>query len=140
MDTHIEGSIIKKFHSHPISYLRFYVLGVLIAAIGVVWFWQISFLGIFFFILGEVLRRATTYYLLDTGVARGYNLLATSRKYLEYENIQNVEVSQSFFQNIMGIGDLRFDTSGSDQIEVYFVSVTDPYRIEKIVREKMAKK
>jgi uncharacterized membrane protein YdbT with pleckstrin-like domain len=85
-------------------------------------------------------RKATTFYLLDSGIARGYRLFSTNRKYMEYENIQNVEVNQSFFENIIGIGSLKFDTSGSDEIEVEFTAVSDPYVIEKIIREKMISK
>ncbi len=140
MDLHIENKVIKKFHSHPLHNLSFYFVGFIFIALGVIWEWPAAVLGIIIFVLGEVVRRATTFYLLDSGVARGYKLFSTYRKYMEYENIQNVEVSQTFFENIIGVGNLKFDTSGSDKIEVEFTAVPRPYAIEKIIREKMVSK
>jgi len=139
-------STIKKLHPHWTLYFRFYLIGLIFVIGGIV---AINFkytlegsgviaLGILISILGEVLRKAVTYYVLDSGVARGYNFLSTSRKFAEYGNIQNVAVYQSFVEKIFGIGSVSFDTSGSDVIEVYFDGVKRPYEIEEIVRGKMA--
>lgn len=139
---------ILKLHPHWLGYLNSYFLGIAFVVGGLM---GISFdyilpgigaiiLGILIFILGEVLRKAVTYYVLDSGVARGYHLFSTSRKFAEYGNIQNIEVSQSFLENIIGIGSIKFDTSGSDFIEVAFHGVRNPYNIEKTVRAKMATK
>ncbi|MBP6866631.1 MAG: PH domain-containing protein [Candidatus Pacebacteria bacterium] len=140
MDAHIEDQIIKKFHSHPLHYFSLYFVGIILIAVGIVWEWPVIILGVFIFLLAGVVRNATTFYLLDSGIARGYKLFSTHRKYMEYENIQNVEVSQTFFENIIGIGNLKFDTSGSDKIEVEFVAISNPYAIEKIIRQKMVSK
>ncbi|MBP9715401.1 MAG: PH domain-containing protein [Candidatus Pacebacteria bacterium] len=136
----ITEGVIQQMHSHFLHYLGFYFFGILIAVLGVFFFWQGIFLGILIFILGEIVRRAETFYVLETGVARGYHLLSTSRKFVEFEKIQNVEVNQSFLENILGIGSLEFDTSGSHDIEIRFIAVSNPYKVEKIVREKMALK
>lgn len=136
----ITEGVILKMHSHPIHYLGFYVIGILAFIASIFFWWPGTILGVGIFMLGELVRRAETFYVLETGVARGYHLLSTSRKFVEYEKIQNVEVNQSFLENILGIGSISFDTSGSDQIEVEFVAVSNPYKVEKIVREKMAQK
>lgn len=130
-------NIIKKFHPHPLTFFGFYFGGIFFVAAGLFFFKILILMGIFVFILGEVFRRAETFYLLKGGVERGYNLLSTSRKFIEYEKIQNIEVEQSFIENIFGIGTLKFDTSGTDEIELSFYGVKDPYSIEKIIREKM---
>lgn len=139
MDTYIKNQIVQRSHPHPLGYFGFYFSSILLLVLGFIFpsYWQMIPLGVLLFALGEVLRRATTYYVLDSGVARGYNLFSTSRKFAEYGNVQNIEVSQSFLENILGIGSIKFDTSGSDQIEVHFEGVANPYKIEKIVREKM---
>ncbi|MEK7588850.1 MAG: PH domain-containing protein [Patescibacteria group bacterium] len=137
---HINEGILKKQHPHPISFFGFYFISLVIIAVGLAYFWQLIALGVLMFIFGEVLRKATTYYVLDSGVAKEYKFLSTSRKFSEYEKIQNVEVSQSFFENILGIGSVRFDTAGTGTVEVSFRHVYHPYSIEKIVREKMALK
>lgn len=94
--------------------------------------------GILIFCLGEILRNARTFYILESGVANGWDLFSTSRKFAEYRNIQNIAVSQSFLEKILGIGSISFDTSGGDAIEVHFEGVVDPYGIEQIVRQKMS--
>ena len=136
----ITENIIKKFHPHPLGFLGFYIFGIIFVVIGVVFFKEAIVFGFLVFCLGEILRQAETFYILDTGVARGYHLFGTSRKFAEYKNIQNIEVNQSLLEHIIGIGSVKFDTAGGDTVEVAFHGVRNPYNIEKIVREKMAEK
>ena len=120
----IKEPIIKKLHPHPLHYLSFYLSGI-----------AFFVFGLLTFILAEVSRRAETFFILDSGVARQYKLFSTSRKFVEYEKIQNIEVSQSFIENIFGIGVVHLDTAGGDRIEVSFHGVKNPYRVENIIRE-----
>lgn len=139
---------IKKVHPHWLGYLNLYFSGVIFVIVGfaVMRFEYyapgagLTAFGILLFILGEVLRKAVTYYVLDSGVARGYHFFSTSRKFAEYGNIQNIAVNQSFVEKLFGIGSISFDTSGGDLIEVHFNGIRDPYSIEQIVRSKMALK
>lgn len=135
MDIH--EPILKKLHPHFLGYLVFYFSGIIIFILGYFLYWPLYFIGILTFILGEVARCAETFYLLESGVAREYKLLATSRDFVEYEKIQNIKVRQSFIENIFGIGDIHMDTSGGDNTEVNFKGVVNPYGIEHIIREKM---
>jgi len=135
---------IKKMHPHILNFLIFYFFGFIFAvAGGILSFFilklgiAVILIGVFIVLLGETSRRAETFYLLDSGVAREFRLLSTSRKFAEYHNIQNIEVNQSFVENIFGLGSVKFDTSGSDLIEVSFHGVKDPYGIERMVRERM---
>ncbi len=138
--------VIRKSHPHVLGYLRFYFSGILFAVIGgvaIVYQYTtpgigIIIFGILIFCLGEILRNARTFYILESGVANGWDLFSTSRKFAEYRNIQNIAVSQSFLEKILGIGSISFDTSGGDAIEVHFEGVVDPYGIEQIVRQKMS--
>lgn len=98
---------------------------------------SMAWVGLVVIILGEVVRRAETFYVTDLGVSREYKFLSTSRQFMEYRRIQNVEVTQTLLERIFGIGDVHFDTAGSDKIEVIFRGVPFPYSIDKIVRGKM---
>ena len=82
--------------------------------------------GILIFILAEVFRRAETFYVLESGVAKEYKLLSTYRKFAEFGKIQNMEVNQSFLENILGIGTIHLDTAGTDEREVSFRGARDP--------------
>lgn len=129
---------ILKTHPHWLGYFRFYFLSLIFIVIGLIYYLPLIILGIVILFFTEVVRRATTYYVLESGVAHGYRFLSTSRKTALYINIQNIHVSQSFIDNIFGIGNVSFDTSGSDLVEVHFEGVSNPYKIERIVREKMS--
>ncbi|HEV7424171.1 MAG TPA: PH domain-containing protein [Candidatus Paceibacterota bacterium] len=136
-------NIIKQFHPHPVQFFSFYFDGILLAVFG--FFFSLPFSLIFILIgslvcvFAEVSRRAETFYVLESGIERGYRMLSTSRKFIEYSKIQDIEVDQSFVENMFGIGTLKFDTAGSDEIELSFKGAKDPYGIEKIIREKMSR-
>lgn len=132
--------IIKKFHPHPFSFLGFYLGGIILMILSFFFSWPFFAIGFLALILGEVVRRAETFYIFENGVARGYKLLSTSREFAEYEKIQNLEVNQSFIDNILGIGNIKVDTAGGDGAEVKFYGIGNPYAIEKIIRGKMAAK
>ncbi len=145
----IQEGVIKELHPHAIGFLGFYfsgialvIIGIVSAILGVFPFGITIFIGLFTGIsavaLGEVSRRAETFYILEGGVAWQYKMLSTSRKFVEYEKIQNLEVRQSFSENMLGIGSIHFDTAGADKTEINFRGIKDPYGIEKIVRAKMA--
>lgn len=144
-----QEQIVKKLHPHFTGFLKFYFITFLFIAFGIFFikFFPavtigivIIIIGIFIFLMGEMSRRAETFYILDNGVAREYKMLSASRKFAEYSKIQNMEVNQSFIQTIFHVGNIKFDTAGTDLIEVSFNGVKDPYGIEKIVREKMVAK
>jgi uncharacterized membrane protein YdbT with pleckstrin-like domain len=135
MDGH--ETVIKKVHPHPVSFMGYYFMGIIFLLVGLALYPLAIIAGVFIFILAEIVRRAESFYVLDSGVAREYRLLSTSRKFAEYEKIQNVEVSQSFMENLMGIGSIHLDTAGTDTREVSFRGAKDPYKIERMIREKM---
>lgn len=139
---HITEGVLVKEHPHWILSLRFYLLGLLafIAPVFAPKLWPVIGVGVLVIVVAEVVRLSETYYVLESGVAWQYKLFSTSRKFAEYEKLQNLEVRQSFFENILGIGTVKFDTAGVDSVEVNFYAVKNPYIIEKIVREKMALK
>src|SRR3989338_6128433 len=132
------GDVIFELHPHPLLFLGFYAGGPVVAVLGYYFFSPLIWIGFLTVILGEIVRRAETFYVTADGVTQEYKFLSTSRKFAEHRRIQNIEVRQSFFENIFDIGNVHFDTAGMDKTEVNFHGVSDPYRIEKIVREKIA--
>ncbi len=135
----INEPILKKFHPHFLGYLAFYMSGGILFILGYFTYWPLYLIGILTILLGEVVRRAETFYLLESGVTREYKLLTTSRDFVEYEKIQNIKVRQSILENIIGVGNIHMDTSGGDNTEINFKGVSDPYGIEHIIRENMKK-
>ena len=135
---HQEENVILKLHPHPLLFLGFYLGGFGLAVAGFFVFQPLILIGVLIALLGEIVRRAETFYVTADGVTQEYKFLSTSRKSAEYRRIQNIEIRQSILENMFGIGNIHFDTAGMDKTEVNFHGVSDPYRIEKIVREKIA--
>ena len=133
----ITETIIKKKHPHPFYFLDLYFSGFVFLILSFFFSYYLVLVGLLIIILAEVARRAETFYILDSGVSREYKLFSTAREFCEYNKIQNIKVSQSFINNIFGIGDVHIDTAGSDETEVNFHGIEYPYEIESIVREKM---
>jgi len=133
----IREPIIKKFHPHPFNFIGFYFSGIILIVVSFFVHALLLPVGLLSFALAELVRRAETFYILESGVSREYKLLTTSRKFAEYDKIQNLEVTQSFIENLLGIGTVHMDTAGMDKMEVSFHGVEDPYRIENIIRERM---
>jgi len=132
--------IIKKFHSNPLFFFGFYFSGCIFIIVGFFSFIAISMIGLIIIFAGEITRRCESFYIMDSGVGREYRFLSTSRKFVGYDKIQNIEVEQSFIHNIFGIGTIKFDTAGMDKVELHFGGIDDPHKIEEIVRSKMISK
>jgi|GEM_PF-1253163 len=139
-----QEQVIKKMHPYFLGFFSRYFLGSVLMLAGIItlfYNWMLGAIGLLFGILiflgGEVSRRAETYYILDGGVAREYKMFSTSRKFVEFEKIQDIEITQNFFQKIFGIGRVDFDTASVEKVVVDFKNVKNPYEIERIVREKM---
>lgn len=140
----IREPIIKKLNPHPFYHLAFYASGIVFLVIAFFVVWHSFLAGLFLvlvgalvFILAEISRRAETFYVLESGIAREYKFLHTSREFAEYSKIQNMKVRQSFIENMLGIGNIHADTAGGEKSEVNFHGIVDPYGIEHIIREKM---
>jgi len=137
---------LEKIHPHYLSYLSYYFLGVVFAIIGIIAIFYILILGailfligVFVFVIGETSRRAETFYIWENGVEREYKMFSSSHKFVEYRNIQNMEVDQSFLQNIFNVGNIDFNTAGGSakEEELIFNGIKNPHEIERIVQGKM---
>lgn len=133
----MEENIIKKLHPHPLRFFGFYFGGFALAIISFYVSEPMFWIGILVVVVGEITRRAETFYITDLGVSREYRFLSTSRQFAEYRRIQNIEVHQSILENIFGIGNIHFDTAGGNDTEIDFHGVKHPYNIDRIVRGKM---
>ncbi len=141
-----EEQPIQKMHPHFLAFVGYYFFGAIFTLVGIITIFYVLILGtivfligVFVLLIGETSRRAETFYVWENGVEREYKMFSSSHKFVEYRNIQNMEVNQSFLQNIFNVGNIKFDTAGSDLIEVSFNGVENPHETERIIQEKMQK-
>ena len=53
-------------------------------------------------------------------------LIARKVKSIRVQDLRNVNVRQTFWQRLLGVGDVEFSSAGGTGIEVTFYGVTDP--------------
>jgi uncharacterized membrane protein YdbT with pleckstrin-like domain len=136
MDLHPGEEIL--FDGHPSwrATLGFYVLGFVAAvAVGVVaGVLAGSTIGVIVLIaalavvvLVGLIRRIGTHYLVTTQrlrIRRG--ILARRVQQTQLDRVQNVNTDQSFFERVLQIGTVDFDTAGTDDSDFTFRGIANP--------------
>jgi len=141
MDLHADETIIFAGRPSWRSILGFYVVGLVAAlvvgAIVLLATDTATGVGAFVGVMGVVaivgfLKRISTSYTITSErlhIRRG--LLSRAVQQTNLERVQNVNTSQSFFERILQVGTVDFDTAGTDDSEFSFAGVADP---EEVVR------
>ena len=139
MDLHPGEQIL--FDGHPSwrATLGFYVVGFVAAVIagvvagiaggtgiGVV----VLLVALVAVLVVGFLRRIGTHYLVTTErlrIRRG--ILARRVQQTQLDRVQNVNTDQSFFQRVLQIGTVDFDTAGTDDSDFTFRGIADPEEV-----------
>ena len=82
-------------------------------------------------LVGLVKRMATRYVITTERLHIRRGILAKKTQETRVQRVQNVNTEQSFFERLMQVGTVDFDTAGSDDSEFRFVGVGNP---EDVVR------
>jgi uncharacterized membrane protein YdbT with pleckstrin-like domain len=144
----IGENIIEKHKPHPLAYFFYYLGGATLifssffsSFFSSDWVETIStfLLGILVIGGSELLRRAETFYITETGVGREFRFVSTARTFAEYIKIQDVSVFQNIIDRIFGIGTVSINTAGSPYAEIVFRGVKDPYAIEQKILKQIKK-
>lgn len=59
-------------------------------------------------------------------LSRHYGIIARNQQSVRIKDLRSVELDQSLFQRIFGVGDLSFYSAGSDSAEVKFHGIKEP--------------
>lgn len=62
----------------------------------------------------------------ENRISRQYGIIARNQQSVRINDLRSIELDQSVFQRIFGVGDLSFYSAGSDTAEVRFVGITQP--------------
>ena len=132
----MEDEIIRTMQSHPAGSIQMYILGIA-ALILFPWLSYLSIaLGILIIATTELIRRSETFFITDTGIAREFTLLSKTRTFVEYAQIENLNVEQTLFDRIFGIGTIFIDTAGSDAVELKLHDIPNPQEVELLIRHR----
>ena len=136
MDLHPGEDIL--FDGHPSwrATLGFYVIGCVAAVAagilaGVIGGSTVGVIVLIVVLAGVILagliRRLATHYLVTTQrlrIRRG--ILSRRVQQTQLDRVQNVNTNQSFFERVLQIGTVDFDTAGTDDSDFTFRGIADP--------------
>jgi uncharacterized membrane protein YdbT with pleckstrin-like domain len=129
------------YQGHPSwrAILGFYLKGTLIAAaVGIiVTLIDSTGLGLLAFaaivgitiLAGFVKRVATVYTITDRRLNIKRGIVARKVQETRLQRVQNVNYTQSVYERVMQIGDVDFDTAGTDDSDFVFAGVAQPVQV-----------
>jgi uncharacterized membrane protein YdbT with pleckstrin-like domain len=80
-------------------------------------------------LVGFIKRVATVYTITDRRLNIKIGIIARKVQETRLERVQNVNFSQGVYQRIMQIGDVDFDTAGTDDSNFTFAGVAQPEQV-----------
>jgi uncharacterized membrane protein YdbT with pleckstrin-like domain len=143
MDLHPDEEIVFEGHPSWRGVLSFYVYGVLGAVIiGIVVGLIVSsvvgsivaVVGIVAVVLGGLLKRIATHYVVTTQrlrIRRG--ILAKKVQQTRIDRVQNVNTSQRLLDRVLRVGTVDFDTAGTDDSDFTFRGIANPDEVVSAV-------
>jgi uncharacterized membrane protein YdbT with pleckstrin-like domain len=80
------------------------------------------------FVVGWVRRATTRYLLTDRTIEIRTGLISRDHRRTHVDRVQNLGIKQSVVQRLLGIGDVEWDTAGTDRSDADFTfrGVDDP--------------
>ena len=145
LDLHEGEEIIFQGHPSWRALLAFYFKGALTAALVGLLVWLVTmiigqarvgtavFLGLIAFALvvlvGFIRRWATVYTVTNRRLQIKRGIVARDVQETRLERVQNVNYSQSAIQRILQVGDVDFDTAGTDSDGFVFVGLSQPEQV-----------
>ena len=139
MDLQPEENVIYRGHPSWRAIIGFYLKGIAAAAaVGiVVKLIDSTGLGLLAFavivgitiLAGFVKRVATVYTITDRRLNIKRGIIARKVQETRLQRVQNVNYTQSVYERIMQIGDVDFDTAGTDDSDFVFAGVAQPEEV-----------
>jgi uncharacterized membrane protein YdbT with pleckstrin-like domain len=87
-------------------------------------------------IVGWLRRLATRYTITDRRIVINRGILSRHEQRAHIDRVQNVQLTQSMFDRLFGVGTLDFDTAGTDDSDFRFIGIADPEELrDRIDRE-----
>ncbi len=139
MDLQAGESVIYEGHPSWRAIMGFYLKGILIAAaVGiVVKLIDSTGLGLLAFaaivaitiLAGFVKRVATVYTITDRRLNIKRGIVARKVQETRLQRVQNVNYTQSVYERLMQIGNVDFDTAGTDDADFTFGGVAQPEQV-----------
>jgi uncharacterized membrane protein YdbT with pleckstrin-like domain len=93
------------------------------------WFAVATAIGLVLtYVIGWIKRQTTRYLVTDRRIHIRTGLMSRNERTTHVDRVQNVNLRQTIFQRMLGIGDVDWDTAGTDAADADFTfrGVDDP--------------
>lgn len=110
------------FASHPLGFIVTLVLCLAVVGLPIllVWWWRC---------------KGTKLVLTDRRVILRQGILSRTTNEVYHRDVRNIQVHQTFFQRLMGVGSVAVSSAGQSGVEIEAANMPEPYRIEAIINE-----
>ncbi|HEY5683552.1 MAG TPA: PH domain-containing protein [Sulfuricaulis sp.] len=94
--------------------------------------------GVFVYLIAVVIyRRYSWAYTIDNDTIESREgIIARKVKSIRIHDLRNINVNQSLWQRLLGVGDVEFSSAGGSGIEVIFFGVDDPLTVKALAQRK----
>jgi uncharacterized membrane protein YdbT with pleckstrin-like domain len=149
LELHQEEHVIFAGHPSWRGTLSFYVRGAVIALIGAAIAAAVTAIGSGFsvgvviavfvvvmalvILAGFLFRFSTTYTITNQRLTIERGILAKHMQQTRVERVQNVNTDQTLLDRILRVGQVDFDTAGSDDSDFTFRGVANPDQVVRAV-------
>jgi len=97
--------------------------------------------AVFVYLIAVVIyRRYSWAYTIDgETIESREGVIARKVKSIRVRDLRNINVNQTLFQRIVGVGDVEFSSAGGSGIEVTFRGVNDPLQVKQMAQRMQSK-
>jgi uncharacterized membrane protein YdbT with pleckstrin-like domain len=118
------------YHEHPAMFrndpLRYIVFVLLIPVFG------IGLVLLFFWWLDS---RAKTLIVTERRTILRKGIFSKSLNDIQNEDVRNIQVTQTFFQRLMGVGNVSISSAGQATVEIYARGMPDPDSVRQFINQ-----
>ena len=109
------------FRNHPFGFI---LCLLLVAAFG---------LGLFIFLYWRIKCLGTTLSVTDKRTTLRTGILSKNINEVYHSDVRSIQVSQSFFQRIFGVGSIGISSAGQAGVEIAAAGIPDPNAVREII-------
>jgi uncharacterized membrane protein YdbT with pleckstrin-like domain len=97
--------------------------------------------AVFVYLLAVVIYRRYSWAYMINGntIESREGLIARKVKSIRVQDLRNINVNQSLWQRLMGVGDVEFSSAGGSGIEVVFRGVDKPLQVKQLAQRMQGK-
>ncbi len=115
------------YHSHPAMFKNrpwSFILCLILSLVGI---------GLIIFLIWWIKTKGTELTVTDERVSLRKGILSKFTNDVYLTDIRNVQIYQSFWQRIFGVGSVAISSAGNDGIEIEVKGIPDPEKIKAII-------